>query len=191
VIKEIKRQAGSIKLNWLLSLPAALVGLEFPLVVIVLGALWHTVFERSSYGEELGEKAAVEFTIRNVRSGLELEMAERMLNGHEGKIAEMAGSNPVLWLEKLPQGYLGEFSTVPDKFPPATWYFNKERKVLIYRPARTENLTCSQCELLAGHILLSWRIDRMGNPMFGRGDRVRIVPVAPYQWFPSEAVGQH
>jgi hypothetical protein len=193
VIKGIRKQAGYIKLGGLgklLALPAALAGLEFPLVVILLGTLWHTVFDRTSEGEELGEKAVVEFTVRNVRSGLEMEMAERMLTGHEGKIAEMAGSNPVRWLEKPPQGYLGEFSVTPDKFPPSTWYFDKARKVLIYRPARTQNLTCSQCEQEEGHILLSWRIERMGNPMFGRGDRVKIVPVATYQWYPSTVAGQ-
>lgn|GEM_PF-999682 len=185
-----RAQAGSIKLNWLLALPAALAGLEFPLVVILLGTLWHVAFDHTKEGEELGEKAAVEFTIRNVRSGLEMEMAERMLTGHERKIAEMAGSNPVLWLEKPPQGYLGEFSTAPEKFPPATWYFDKQRKMLIYKPSRTDNLTCNQCDQVSGHILLSWRIQGMGNPMFGRGDRMRIVPVAPYTWFPKNSSEQ-
>jgi len=190
VTRGIRTQSGAIKLNWLMSLPAALVGLEFPLVVIVLGVLWQTVFERTTGGEELGEKAAVEFTIRNVRSGLEMEMAARMLSGHEKKIAEMEGSNPVLWLEKPPQGYLGEFSSMPDKFPPTTWYFDTQRKALVYRPARTNNLTCNLCGQMEGEILLSWRIERMGNPMFGRGDRVKIVPVTPYTWFPSTAAGE-
>ncbi|MDD5177395.1 MAG: hypothetical protein PHQ05_13340 [Sterolibacterium sp.] len=166
----IKRQAG---LNHL----------EFSMALVVIALIWLMELNRFQELQELGEKTAVEMTISHIRSGLRWEMADRIMTKREANIAELAGSNPVRWIEKPPEEYLGEFSAAPPKFPPGNWYFDTLRKELRYRPILHKNLECPRCERVAGEMALSWRIAPSGNPMFGRGDTVRVVAVTPYRWF--------
>ena len=162
---------------------AGLTKLELSVVVAVIALAWIAAFDRLRDLQEMGEKTAVEMTVSNIRSGLRFEMAERIMSGREGSIGELADSNPVRWLDKLPEAYLGEFPMVPPSFPPGSWYFDTGHKELHYRPALGRYLECEQCERVQGNATLVWHITLAGNPMFGRGDTVRVVAVAPYRWF--------
>ncbi len=162
---------------------AGLSKLEFLVVVAVIAFTALVALERLRDVQEMGEKTAVEMTVRNIRSGLLWEMSERITTGHEASIAELAGGNPVRWLEKPPSGYLGEFPATPPNFSQGAWYFDTRHRELRYRPIQQRNLECHQCPREDGDLALSWRISPAGNPMFGRGDSVRVVAVAPYQWF--------
>lgn len=162
---------------------AGLSHLEFSVMLAVLALIWLAALNRLHEVQEMGEKTAVEMTIRNIQSGLRLEMSERIMTKHESSIVEMAGSNPVNWLEKKPDNYLGEFPGIPDRFSSGSWYFDTSRHEISYRPALQHNLECRQCEKIGGDIILSWRIARAANPMFGRGDRVGVVATAIYRWF--------
>ncbi|MFA7270174.1 MAG: hypothetical protein WC073_12585 [Sterolibacterium sp.] len=153
------------------------------MVLIVLSLIWLAGLNRLHELQEMGEKTAVEITISNINAGLRWEMADRIMTGREASIVEMDGSNPVHWLEKAPEGYLGEYPAMPDRFPPGAWYFDTSRKELRYRPILERNLTCRQCERIGGKTTLGWHIVRTANPMFGRGSRVRAVTVATYRWF--------
>ncbi len=156
---------------------------EFMMVVIAIALLWMVALNRLRNLQEIAEKTTVEMTVRNIQSGLRWEMSERIVAGREASIAELAGGNPVRWLGKPPVDYLGEFSAAPADFLPGRWYFDTQRKELRYRPTLQRNLECTQCVRESGEIVLSWRIERAGNPMFGRGDTVRVVTAAPYRWF--------
>ena len=153
------------------------------MALVVIALIWLMALYRFHELQELGEKTAVEMTISNVRSGLRWEMADRIMTQREASIVELAGSNPVRWMEKLPNEYLGEFSAAPEKFPPGSWYFDTQRKALYYRPILQRNLECQSCERVGGEMALSWRIAPAGNPMFGRGETVRVVAVTSYRWF--------
>lgn len=156
---------------------------EFSGILVVIGLLGLVALDRLHELQEIAEKTAVEMSVRNMQSGLRWEMSERIMTGREASIAGLAGGNPVRSLEKSPIDYLGEFPAAPANFPPGHWYFDTRRKELRYRPILQRNLECTQCEREGGEIVLSWRIARAGNPMFGRGDTVRVVTVAPYRWF--------
>lgn len=157
--------------------------LEFSIVLGVLGLIWLIALYRFHELQELGEKTAVEMTISNISSGLRWEMADRIMTKREASIVDMAGSNPVHWLEKKPEGYLGAFPAMPENFQPGSWYFDTLRKELRYRPILKRNLKCTQCEHVGSEMALCWRIARSGNPMFGLGDTVKVVAVTPYRWF--------
>ncbi len=156
---------------------------EFLVVVAVIALIVFVALDRLRDVQEMGEKTAVEMTVRNIQSGLRWEMSERIMAGHEASIAELAGGNPVRWLEKPPSGYLGEFPAAPANFPPGHWYFDTLRGELRYRPILERNLECKQCDRVVDEMALSWRITRAGNTMLGRGDSVRVVTVTPYRWF--------
>lgn len=166
----LQRQAGFSKL-------------EFSVVLALMGAMAALALNRLHEVQEIAEKTAVEMTVRNIQSGLRWEMSERIMTKREASIAELAGGNPVRWLEKPPDGYLGEYPAAPDRFPPGTWYFDILDKELRYSPVLTRNLECRECARKRGELVLAWRIERAGNPMLGRGDLVRLLPVVPYRWF--------
>lgn len=165
-----KRQAG---LSWI----------EFSVAVAVLALIWMAALNRLLDLQEMGERTVVEMTVSNINSGLRLEMAERIMTAREASIVELAGGNPVRWLEEKPGGYLGEFPSAPDGFRPGYWYFDTAHKYLRYWPKLERYLECWRCERAGGEIVLSWHIEKADNPMFGRGSHVKMVPVTPYRWF--------
>lgn len=156
---------------------------EFSIILVVIGLIWLVALNRMHELQEMSEKTAVEMTISNIRSGLRWEMADRIMTHREASIAELEGGNPILWVEKKPETYLGELFAVPEKFPPGSWYFDIVSKELRYRPILERNLVCPQCERADGGVILDWRIEKTGNPMFGRGDTVRVVTLSAYRWF--------
>lgn len=107
-----------------LALAALLIGI---LAVVLLAAL----------EEEAGqaERMAVELTVRNMRTGLQLAMGEALMQGREREIAGWAGSNPLRWLQRPPAGYGGE--CLAGSFPePGEWCFDSGRQELLYLPER-------------------------------------------------------
>ncbi|MBI5922451.1 MAG: hypothetical protein HY847_12525 [Betaproteobacteria bacterium] len=156
--------------------------LEFTMVLVVMAFLWLMAFNRLQDLQEIGEKTKVEMTIRNIRSGLHWEMSDRIMTAREASIGELAGTNPVRWLEKIPENYLGEFSSTPEKFPRGSWYFDTSQHLLQYRPSLGNHLICVECQLVDGEITLGWRIEKIGNPMFGRS-MVKLVELTNYRWF--------
>jgi len=151
---------------------------EFSMVLVLLGLIWLAALNRLHGLQEIGEKTAVEMTLRNIQSGLRWEMSERIITGREASIAELAGSNPVRWLEKPPDEYLGEFSAAPAGFSPGHWYFDTLHRELRYRPLLVRNLECRECVYIDDDVVLSWRIVHTG-----KGSSVRVVTVTPYRWF--------
>lgn len=166
--------------------PRRLVGsskLEFSVVAAVIALIAFAILNRLLDVQELGEKTAVEMTVSNIRSGLRIEMADRIMTGREGSIRELAGSNPVRWLDKQPDGYLGEFAAAPKVFQPGTWYFDTGKRNLRYWPNLERYLECSGCEAINKEAILGWRIVPAGSSAGGRSDAVKVVPVAEYRWF--------
>lgn len=81
-----------------------------------------------------GEKTAVDLTVRNMRTGLQLRMAEMMLENKVKEIPALAGQNPVQWLAQPPEHYLGELDAPPHDPAPRSWYFNRATRTLMYYP---------------------------------------------------------
>jgi hypothetical protein len=132
------------------------------------------------YTQEQTEKLVVENTIRNISTGLLNAMAERMFRGQDGRIQDLVDANPVIWLEKPPAGYLGEFPSPPPNLRPGAWFFDQINKELGYRPILEAHL-----RLEAKDGVLRWRVE--GVTASGRaGTNVNWVSVTlltPYQWF--------
>ena len=146
--------------------------LEFLVVVAVIGLLAWLGLGRLNEVQEIGEKAAVEATIRNIQSGLRFAMADAMTRGQGSRVATMLDSNPVGWLERPPEGYVGEGAAVPESMPPGGWFFDTRRRELIYRPRLAANLV-----IRGGEQFLRWRIRA------GAGASATIVAETPYRWF--------
>ena len=125
------------------------------------------------------ERAQVEADVRNLNSALQFDLAHRITAGQEAGIAELAGSNPVRWLAAPMAGYLGELPAVPTDPAPGSWFFDRSRGELVYRPALISHLAGAGTPPL-----LRWRIQ--APPAGGRlplAGRLMLVALGDYRWY--------
>lgn len=154
--------------------------LQFSLVVAIIGVLAAGLLNKLSQIQEKSEKVLVETTIQNVSSGLRSATADFMFHGQDARIKELVGTNPVLWLQKPPDGYLGECPATSGGPGPGVWCFDAGSRELRYWPKLDRNL---KFQGASGG--LRWRIDAAGSDPRGSGrvDWVEIVLLTPYIWF--------
>lgn len=83
----------------------------------------------------LSERTVVKLTIMNMRSGMRYRIAELILAGRTREISGLVGANPVAWLARPPEGYLGEVNAAapPMEVPPGTWAFDRQTRELVYQ----------------------------------------------------------
>jgi len=106
--------------------------LEFT-VSIVLFAIFLLVFlERAFYYQEVGEKAAMEMTVANMRTGLRYKIADLIMNNRLSEIPTLADETPMDWLAERPENYIGEFESMPQGRTAGNWYYDKRERELVY-----------------------------------------------------------
>ena len=153
------------------------------LLVVFVGA-W--LLAALGEAQERAEKLAVELTVRNFRTGMQLAMGEALMQHRESEIAGWVGSNPVRWLGAPPDGYRGECSAQEARaLPGGAWCFELQGHELLYRPRNAGHL-----RILAGaegrddSRLLRWRVGRASEGVAAGGFvGLRVEIVTPYEWF--------
>jgi len=132
------------------------------------------------YYEELAEKTVVDLTIRNIRSGLRLELARQITAGGIPDVAGLAASNPVAWLETFPQGYRGEIrSGAAADLEKGGWYFDAQRRELVYVPRLSFHFQMPA----GGAPRIGWRLQmRSAGAGTGAMSWIEVVPT-DYRWF--------
>ncbi len=115
--------------------------LEFAVSAALLSLLAGLLLQALLRQQEIAERTAVEMTIMNMRSGLRNRIAELILTERTAEIGTLAGANPVVWLVRPPEGYLGETGAdgaPPPAQPSGTWRFDSARRELVYKVNRGE-----------------------------------------------------
>jgi general secretion pathway protein G len=106
---------------------------ELVCVIVVVSLLILVMLDRTLRYQAMAEKSSMELTIRNMRSGLNLRVAELMMAERADEIGKLVEENPINWLEKPPPNYLGEIHNPQFvRLPPDTWYFDPDRRQLVY-----------------------------------------------------------
>lgn len=106
--------------------------LELAVAIAVFAILAGVLLERLLYVEEYAEMTAMELTVANMRTGLRNRMGDMLIRDQVSEIATLADGNPVNWLEKKPENYLGEFEGEPDRDARGSWYFDRLRHEIVY-----------------------------------------------------------
>jgi len=106
--------------------------LELVLAIALFTLLAGVAAYRFRYLQEAAEKTAVEMTVMNIRTGLRNKTAELMMENRMPELPALLQENPVNWLEKPPENYVGERSD-QDQIPPGSWYFDRKQQQLVYR----------------------------------------------------------
>lgn len=117
-----RREAGS---GWL----------EFAVAAVALSVLGAVLLQHLIAYQALAERTTVELTIMNMRAGMRYRIAELILAGRTREVRGLVGANPVAWLARPPEGYLGELEGGDGRgaIPRGAWYFDRVSRELVYR----------------------------------------------------------
>jgi general secretion pathway protein G len=149
----------------------------FALIAILAGLL----LERMTYYQERAEKANMEQVAMDVRSSVNLRVAELVLENRFAQLEALAAQNPLDLLLRKPQNYLGVLSNpAPEGVAPGKWYFDKEKKEVVYCADLGRFFTPDA----RGRKCAFWHIALVPGSTEGAPPQwARFKLVAPYQWF--------
>ena len=142
--------------------------LELALYAVVVSIMLIAFFERALYYMELSERAAMETTILNLNAGLAVRSAFASLSGRpvqtEGNPFELAGA-------PSPVNFGGVVRAAdPGELPRGLWFFDPDRRELVYLPRLQRGLTVD-----APGSLLRFKLDHTRHPL-------KLVPTITYAW---------
>ena len=108
---------------------------EFFIAAGVISVIAVLLLDRLLSYQEYAEKAAMELTVVNMRSGLRLRTAELMTQDRLHELGKLINENPLRWLETPPPNYLGELARPELKaLAQGNWYFDTSTRELVYLP---------------------------------------------------------
>lgn len=159
--------------------------------LVVAGGLAYGVLRATLVARDEAERLAVELTIRNMRTGMQLAMGEAIMQQREAEVAGWTGVNPVRWLGTLPANYVGACAVGESGVGRGVWCFDAAERVITYTPVRRGRISRhdgtssspAACERLA------WQVIR---PATGRwasetaSNGLRIEPAGTCRWSVQE-----
>jgi general secretion pathway protein G len=156
--------------------------LELAIAIVAICALAAVLLGRLVYYQEMAEKAAMESTVRLVKTGLQLRLAELIATNRQGEAAALEIVDPTHWLDARPANYGGAYGNAPER---GKWYFDAVRRELVYVVNSGDRLEIGT-GAPAGEIRFRARLlkDRLkvGGATVESVTAVTLVPVAPYRW---------
>jgi len=158
--------------------------LEFLISVALIGVVMLVLLERVDFYRETAEKTSMEQVSREIGWALRLRAAELMLANRNDEIGRMDGANPVVAVDMQLAGYAGAGPSAAEAaVPPGRWFFNREKRELVYFPALTSNFVSES----GARPRVAWRVvvvSQAGQPGGRpRPQWVRFELVQPYRWF--------
>jgi general secretion pathway protein G len=107
--------------------------LEFAVAVAVIAILILILLQRVFYYQGEAERVAIQQTVANVRTALEIKVVEGKLPGRSINLVDLAEENPLNLLKNKPVNYVGEFFQPTDvDIGKGNWCFDRRDKSLIY-----------------------------------------------------------
>lgn len=151
--------------------------LEWALVFTLAGLLAWTFWLRVGAMMEGVERRSFEQQLQNLRDGLRIETIRRVAQAPE-KLPRLAEDNPVRFLRHPPPHYAGERSADDAEPEPPAWFFDRERRELVYLPRYRDELRAD-----AGRIRLAVRSTGQQNKSAIKTmDAIRLEPVLAFRW---------
>ena len=142
---------------------------ELAIVVIVISLVALPLIATLARYQGVAERLHMENDVRDMQTFLNLKLLDFMLAGDKDGVAQLAGSNPVRLLERVPLHYRGEIDDATQSSETG-WLFDRQQKMLVYRP------TSSSFPYREGEGReLGWQLER--NPASERS--VRLAERAP------------
>jgi len=154
--------------------------IELIVVIIVISLLAAAALERLLYYEERAEKAAMDYTLASIKTGLQIRMAELIIANRQAEVPQLERENPVQWLIEPPPSYVGEYHAPLAR---GNWAFDSARRQIVYAPDSTAHLDAGN----NGDNELRFAVHVLYEPVPGVASRVpagvTLVAANPYRWF--------
>lgn len=153
--------------------------LELVVSLALVAVLVGVFLDRALYYREQAEKATMEQVAQDLRSSVNLRVAELALNNRFQDLAGLAGENPFELLARKPENYRGVLTAplVQELVTPG-WYFDKISKEVVYCVDLGQYFEPDE----SGRKRIAWHIvlvpGEKGLPQWARLELVR-----PYRWF--------
>lgn len=155
----------------------------FELVVsLTLMAVLVGVFlERALYYRELAEKSAMEQVALDLRSSVNLRVAELVLENRFAELPALAAQNPMDLLVGKPQNYLGVLAGAgTQEVVRGNWYFDNTSKEVVYYVDSGRYFAPDD----QGRMRAAWRVKLVqGVGGAAAPQWARLELVQPYRWF--------
>jgi hypothetical protein len=145
---------------------------EHVLMLIVAGLVIGAVSYYAQLVLEQTEHAVVDATLMNIRSGMRLEQAKRIV---AAQAPLQAGGNPIRFLLIPPAGYVAE-AGLPKQPAPGTWYYHAADDTLYYVPQRNNHLHFLS---VTNGTVLGWKVVLSADS----AKAATLQTVIPYRWF--------
>lgn len=164
--------------------PGGFTLIELLVVICVVAVVFGVALDRLLKYQELAERTAVEQNLAAMNVALTLRFAALVTSGRSAEVEREAGANPVGYLARAPESYLGELYA-PDAATLArgSWHFDLRSRELVYLPSRARYLSGEQGTPLASlrfRVLLTEVSTGPGAPSELR--QPFVGPVAPFRW---------
>ncbi len=154
--------------------------LEFSVVAAVLSVLAGSLLAALLYYQELGEATVVQLTVRNIRSGMRYQIAEKLTQGRAWELARMVGANPLAWVASSPDGYVGLVRNADVRsLPKGSWFYDTDRAELGYIPKLSFHLSVARGQ----PTILRWQVRALKSDVPWEVEGLMLVPVSPHEWF--------
>jgi type II secretory pathway pseudopilin PulG len=154
--------------------------IELAVVIIVFSVLTGSLLERLHHYEGLAEKAAFEATLRLLKTGLQVRLAELIITNREAEAKKLEQEDPTTWLSEKPATFAGDYREPPER---GAWYFDSGSRQLIYVVNNGQSLIARE---IAGMQQLRFQtkliVAPFGPQSVAKVVGVTLVPVYPYTW---------
>ncbi len=101
------------------------------------------------------EQVAAKQLIGSLRTALAVRSARIISTTGEPGLAALAHQNPMTWLQKTPENYLGEYySPNKDELPSGNWYFDRVGQKLVYLPSSEKSFSSETQKILVFKVKL-------------------------------------
>lgn len=156
--------------------------LELAVVAVVLSVLLGVFLNRLTFYQEAAERARFEAELRIYKTGLQIRLAELILERREGEARTLEVENPTRWLSEKPTNYGGEYPARPE---PGTWYFDRTARELVYVVNSGNGLIVNPVNSMKQ---LRFRVKVISQPVVVSGKQIQgiggisLQPAVGYQW---------
>jgi general secretion pathway protein G len=155
--------------------------LELVVSLTLVAVLVGVFLDRVLYYREQAEKSAMEQVAQDLRSSVNLRVAELVLENRFTELAALPAKNPMDLLARKPQNYLGVLEGAgAQEIVTGNWYFDKTSKEVVYYIDSGQYFAPDD----QGRMRVAWRVKlEKGVGGAAAPQWARLELVQPYRWF--------
>jgi len=155
---------------------------ELVVAIAVIAVIATVLLGRLAYYQEAAERASVDTTLRLVKTGLQIHLAELIIGNRQRDAGLLEEVDPMRWLERKPANYGGAYEEGAE---PGSWYFDEKVHQLVYVVNTGNRL---EIDGKNGRKVLRYRVRLVKDRYNAPGGAVEgisgitLAAVSPYRW---------